>query len=65
MRHGKTQKHVKRQKRNCLLNQNKIWYGEAGYAISKLCTSKVTKNVLVDVTWDAAVHQVKPAMNEN
>ena len=48
-----------------MLNQNKIWYGEAGYAISKLCTSQVTKNMLVDVTWDAVVHQVKPAINEN
>ena len=36
---------------------------EAGDPINKLCAGQATKSV-GESTWDAAVHQVKPAVNE-
>ena len=45
-------------------NQNKNLCCEAGDAINKLCASQATKKSADESTWDAVVHQVKPAVNE-
>ena len=63
-RHNKTQTCAKWQKRNSLQKlKQKSLCCEAGDPINKLCVGQATKS-LGESTWDAAVHQVKPAVNE-
>ena len=40
-----------------------VWWGR-WYNQQILCTAQATENLSGDLTWDAIVHQVKPAVNE-